>query len=61
MIVIGDEIERYRKMGIELTVEEETLELLLRMGITKARGARPMKWTVQKYMGDMVRERLKGD
>jgi ATP-dependent Clp protease ATP-binding subunit ClpA len=46
-------------MGIDLTVEEETLELLIRKGITKALGARPMKRTVQKYLGDVVRERMK--
>jgi ATP-dependent Clp protease ATP-binding subunit ClpA len=59
MIVIGEEVERYRKMGIDLAVEERTLELLIRKGITKALGARPMKRTVQKYLGDMVRERMK--
>ena len=46
LIVIGEEIERYQKMGIELTVDEETIEVLIRKGITKALGARPMKRTV---------------
>jgi ATP-dependent Clp protease ATP-binding subunit ClpA len=59
LIVIGKEIERYRKMGIELTVDEETVEMLIRKGINKALGARPMKRTVQKYLGDVVKERLK--
>ncbi len=59
MIVIGEEVERYRKMGIDLTVDEGTLEMLIRKGITKALGARPMKRTVQKYLGDVVRERMK--
>lgn len=59
MIVIGEEVERYRAMGIDLTVEEETLELLIRKGITKALGARPMKRTVQKYLGDVIREKMK--
>jgi len=59
MIVIGEEVERYRKMGIELVVDSENLEMLIRKGITKALGARPMKRTVQKYLGDMVRERMK--
>jgi len=57
--VIGEEVERYRKMGIDLTVEEEIVEMLIRKGITKALGARPMKRTVQKYLGDVVRERMK--
>jgi ATP-dependent Clp protease ATP-binding subunit ClpC len=59
MIVSGEEIKRYRKMEIELTVDEETVEMLIRKGINKALGARPMKRTVQKYLGDVVRERLK--
>jgi ATP-dependent Clp protease ATP-binding subunit ClpA len=59
MIVIGEEVERYRKMGIDLAVEERTLELLIQKGITKALGASPMKRTVQKYLGDVVRERMK--
>jgi ATP-dependent Clp protease ATP-binding subunit ClpB len=59
MIVIGEEVERYGKMGIDLTVDEETVEMLIRKGITKALGARPMKRTVQKFLGDLVRERMK--
>ena len=46
-------------MGIELTVDEETIEVLIRKGVTKALGGRPMKRTVQKYLGDVVKERLK--
>lgn len=52
-------IYRDRKMEIVLKVEEETVEMLIRKGITKALGARPMKRTVQKYLGDMVKERMK--
>ena len=59
MIVIGEEVERYRKMGNDLSVDAETVEMLVRKGITKVLGARPMKRTVQKYLGDLVRERMK--
>jgi len=52
-------IYRDRKMGIDLTVYEETVEMLIRKGITKALGARPMKRTVQQYLGDVVREWVK--
>jgi len=45
-------------MGIDLTIDEETVEMLIRKGITKAMGARPMKRTVQKYLGDVIREKL---
>lgn len=57
--MIGEEVERYRRMGVDLTVDDETVEMLIRKGITKALGARPMKRTVQKYLGDVVRERMK--
>ena len=53
------EIYRDRKMGIDLTVYEETVEMLIRKGITKALGARPMMLMVQKYLGDLVRKRIK--
>ena len=46
-------------MGIDLTIDEESVEMLILKGVTKALGARPMKRTVQKYLGDLVRERLK--
>jgi ATP-dependent Clp protease ATP-binding subunit ClpA len=59
MIVIGEEVERYGTMGIDLAVDEETVELLIRKGITKALGARPVKRTVQKYLGDLIRDRMK--
>jgi ATP-dependent Clp protease ATP-binding subunit ClpA len=59
LIVIGEEVKRYRKLGIDLAVDEETVEMLIRKGITKALGARPMKRTVQKYLGDVVRERMR--
>ena len=46
-------------MDINLAVEEETMELLIRKGISKAQGARPMKRTVQKFLRDLVRKRMK--
>jgi ATP-dependent Clp protease ATP-binding subunit ClpA len=49
----------YGKIRINLTVDEETIEMLIRKGITKALGARPMKQTVQKYLGDRVMRRVK--
>ena len=59
MLVIGGAVKRYGEMGMELSVEEEGLELIIRKGITKALGARPMKRTVQKYLGDRKGEGLK--
>ena len=59
MIVINDEIERYRHREIELTVSVEAVEFLMRRGINRALGARPMKRTAQKYIGDAIRIALK--
>ena len=59
MIVIGEEIERYRLREIELTVSVEAVEFLMRRGINRALGARPMKRTAQKYIGDAIRMALK--
>ena len=56
---VCEKVEGYRKMGIDLTIDEESVEMLILKGVTKALGARPMKRTVQKYLGDLVRERLK--
>lgn len=39
---------------------EETVEMIIRKGITKALGARPMKRTAQKYIGDAIRMALRG-
>lgn len=59
MIVIGEEVERYRKSGIELTVSVDAVEFLVRRGIHRTLGARPMKRTAQKYIGDAIRMALK--
>lgn len=59
MIVIEEEVERYRLREIELTVSVEAVEFLMRRGINRALGARPMKRTAQKYIGDAIRMALK--
>jgi ATP-dependent Clp protease ATP-binding subunit ClpA len=53
------EIERFSEHGFNLTVSEAAFEFLVRRGIHKALGARPMKKTVQKFIGDAVRDALK--
>jgi hypothetical protein len=53
------EIERFSEHGFDLTVFEAAFEFLVRRGIQKALGARPMKKTVQKFIGDAIRESLK--
>ena len=56
---IDFELERFRARGFDLTVSEAAFEFLLRRGIHKALGARPMKNAVQKSIGDAIREALK--
>jgi ATP-dependent Clp protease ATP-binding subunit ClpA len=53
------EIERFSEHGFDLTVSEAAFEFLVRRGIHKALGARPMKKTVQKFIGDAVRDAMK--
>ncbi len=58
--VVSEELERLRMQGIELTVSEEAFEFLVRRGIHKTLGARPMRKTVQKFIGDAIRNALNG-
>ncbi|MBN8708046.1 MAG: ATP-dependent Clp protease ATP-binding subunit [Verrucomicrobia bacterium] len=58
-LAISEELARFRAQGFELTVSEPAVEFLVRRGIQKALGARPMKRTVQKFMGDAIRHTLK--
>jgi len=60
-LAIDEEIGRLRQKGFDLTVSEEAFEFLLRRGIHKTLGARPMKKTVQKFLGDAIRQALKSD
>lgn len=60
-LAIDEELVRLRQKGFDLAVSEEAFEFLLRRGIHKTLGARPMKKTVQKFLGDAVRHALKSD
>jgi len=60
-LAIDEELMRLRQKGFDLTVSEEAFEFLLRHGIHKTLGARPMKMTVQKFLGDAIRLALKSD
>ena len=53
------EIERFSEHGFDLTISEVAFEFLVRRGIHKALGARPMKKTVQKFIGDALRDAMK--
>ena len=56
---IFEELARFREKGFNLRVPEEAFEFLVRRGIHKAFGARPMKKTVQKFIGDAIAQALK--
>jgi ATP-dependent Clp protease ATP-binding subunit ClpB len=56
---IFEELARFRGKGVDLRVSEEAFEFLVRRGIHKAFGARPMKKTVQKFIGDAIAQALK--
>lgn len=58
-LAISEELDRFKKQGCELSVSEAAFEFLVRRGIHKALGARPMKKTAQKFMGDAVIEAMK--
>ena len=58
-LAVAEELARLRQKGFDLTVSEEAFEFLLRRGIHKTLGARPMKKSVQKLLGDAIRQALK--
>lgn len=58
-LAIDEELARLRQKEFDLAVSEEAFEFLLRRGIHKTLGARPMRKTVQKLMGDAIRQSIK--
>ena len=58
-LVLEKEILRLRKLGYELTVNDYVLEFLVRKGVHKLLGARPMRATVERYLGDAILHALK--
>jgi ATP-dependent Clp protease ATP-binding subunit ClpB len=58
-LAISEELDRLRQQGFDLSVSDAAFEFLVRRGIHKALGARPMKKTVQKLIGDAIRDAIK--
>ncbi|MBE2205705.1 MAG: ATP-dependent Clp protease ATP-binding subunit [Chthoniobacterales bacterium] len=58
-LVVSEELARFQQQGFHLAIAEPAFEFLVRRGIHKALGARPMKRTVQKFIGDAIRQALK--
>lgn len=60
-LVISEELARFRTQGIELTVSNDAFEFLVRRGVHRTLGARPMKGMVQKHIGDMLRRAIRNN
>ena len=58
-IAICEELDRFNDRGFELTISEAAFEFLIRRGIQKTLDACPMRKTVEKFIGDAVRDALK--
>lgn len=58
-LVVSEELMRFRQRGFALSISEPALEFLLRRGIHRTLGVRPMKRAVQKFIGDAIRNNLK--
>jgi ATP-dependent Clp protease ATP-binding subunit ClpA len=59
LLAITEELARFRERGFDLAVSDEAFEFLVRRGIHKALGARPLKKAVQKFIGDAIRDAMK--
>ena len=46
-------------MGFELTLSSDAFEFLIRRGIHKTLGARPLKRTIQRFIGSALKTALK--
>jgi ATP-dependent Clp protease ATP-binding subunit ClpB len=60
-LAVIEELTRFRERGFDLTVSDEAFEFLVRRGIHKALGARPLKKTIQKFIGEAIRDAMKAD
>jgi ATP-dependent Clp protease ATP-binding subunit ClpB len=58
-LTLEKEIIRLSKLGYKLDVSKSVLEFLVRKGVHKLLGARPMRSTVERYLGDVIRHALK--
>lgn len=58
---IEKELNRLALQGHHLTVAPEAAEFLVRRGVHKALGARPLQQVVRKHLGDAIRTAFKGN
>ena len=55
-IAVTDELTRLKTKGFHLSLSEEAFEFLIRRGIHKTLGARPLLGTIEKFIGDAICE-----
>jgi len=55
-IAVNNELSRLRTKGFDLYLSEEAFEFLIRRGIHKTLGARPLLGVVEKFIGDAICE-----
>ena len=60
-VAICQELELLCDRGFNLTISEAAFEFLVRRGIQKTLGVRPMRKTIQKFIGDAVKDALKSN
>ena len=53
-LMITREVERLNRLGHYITIEESTVEMLVREGFHRTLGARPMRNTVERYIQGAV-------
>jgi ATP-dependent Clp protease ATP-binding subunit ClpB len=58
-LVISDELARLNQKEFATTLSPSALEFLVRKGIHKTLGARPMRQTAQKFIGDAISQAIK--
>ena len=58
-LAITEELVRLREHGFDLPVSNEAFEFIVRRGVHTALGARPLKRTAQKFIGDAIRQAIK--
>ncbi len=58
-LAISEELRRLKDRGYDLELSELAFEFLVRHGTSKGLGARPMKRTIRKFIGDAIRTSIK--
>lgn len=56
---VATELKRHKEMGFELTLSDDAFEFLIRRGIHKTLGARPLKRTIQRFIGGALNAAIK--